>query len=80
MNKNRLGVVLSSFGACVALCGTLIHYHETGLFLMGGCLALVLNVVLSGVHLFQVRKGNDTHVVPAGSEHGWICCERDTET
>lgn len=80
MNKHRLGVVFSSLGAVVALCGTLIHLSETGLVIAGGCLAFFLNVVLSVVHLSRLRKGYERHSVPIGSEPGLVYCERDTET
>ena len=78
MNKHVLGVGFASFGAFTALCGTLFHYYETGLLLAGGCLAFVLSVVLSLVHLSHIRKGYDS-CVPMREQPGLVLCERDTE-
>ena len=78
MNKNRLGVVFAVLGALTALCGTFYHYIETGLWNAGGCLAFVLNVVLSLVHLSRIRKGYDC-CVPMREQPGLVLCERDTE-
>lgn len=79
MNKHGLGVFFAGFGALTALSGTLFHFIESGLWLAGGCLAFVLNVVLSVIHLSRLRKGYDS-CVPRSDRPGLVLCERDTET